>query len=556
MTEMISLLLDSAMAIIATFLAALFWLRGTKQFRMYFVALTLLVSLLAVTYLCELFSPDLASKLFWNKIEYVSMAGVPILYLLIMVKYAGREDLLTKRNVLLVSFIPLLCLVMVWTNEFHHLFYQNTFIEPGSLQPFSAVDGLFFQLQIVYSFGLVFVAMVIAAVAFVRSPRLQRAQVGLVLLSALVPTFLVGSSLAMMVPISVIDSVLLSFVLTGILLFLAVIRYGLFYATPLVLNSIADIMKDGAIMLNLEGQVTYLNSAAEKLMNRQKGYPLGRPIEELLPAVPRRSVVEGDVSKIVEMIAPEGQLLRLEVRSSPIMVERNTVGHLLIIRDITAQTRTEEALLSSNSKLNVLYDVTRHDILNKISVIRGYGQLLMQKSKDNPQINKYLEKMVDSTIAIEHLINFTKDYERIGVISPEWQNVEKVFHKARALIADLSVEYVVNTGALEIFADPMLEHAFNILLDNTNRYGKKVTKVQLSASPSPEGYSIVYEDDGVGVNENEKEKIFLKGYGKDSGMGLYLCVQILNITGLGIKENGEYLKGARFEISVPNDKWR
>ncbi|MCG7844905.1 MAG: ATP-binding protein [Methanomassiliicoccales archaeon] len=78
----------------------------------------------------------------------------------------------------------------------------------------------------------------------------------------------------------------------------------------------------------------------------------------------------------------------------------------------------------------------------------------------------------------------------------------------------------------------------------------------LFSSLSPDGYSIVYEDDGVGVNENEKEKIFQKGYGKDSGMGLYLCVQILNITGLRIRENGEYLKGARFEINVPNGKWR
>jgi signal transduction histidine kinase len=141
-------------------------------------------------------------------------------------------------------------------------------------------------------------------------------------------------------------------------------------------------------------------------------------------------------------------------------------------------------------------------------------------------------------------------------VSPEWQNVGRVYQKAKVLCAEQGVQYIVDTGTLEIYADPMLERLFYILLDNTNRHGSKVTTVELTASKSPEGYSIIYEDDGVGVRSEDKGRIFLKGFGKGSGLGLYLGMQILSITGIGIRENGEHLKGARFEISVPDGKWR
>jgi hypothetical protein len=53
-----------------------------------------------------------------------------------------------------------------------------------------------------------------------------------------------------------------------------------------------------------------------------------------------------------------------------------------------------------------------------------------------------------------------------------------------------------------------------------------------------------------------KKMIFRKGFGKDSGLGLYLGTQILAITGIGIRENGVPSKGARFEIEVPKGMWR
>ena len=67
---------------------------------------------------------------------------------------------------------------------------------------------------------------------------------------------------------------------------------------------------------------------------------------------------------------------------------------------------------------------------------------------------------------------------------------------------------------------------------------------------------IICHDDGRGIPVSEKENIFLHKYGKNTGIGLFLAREILSITGLTIRENGEPGKGARFEIQVPAGKFR
>jgi signal transduction histidine kinase len=58
------------------------------------------------------------------------------------------------------------------------------------------------------------------------------------------------------------------------------------------------------------------------------------------------------------------------------------------------------------------------------------------------------------------------------------------------------------------------------------------------------------------VPVEEKLLIFEKGFGKNTGLGLFLSKEILSITGISIAEKGIFGKGAKFEISVPKGKYR
>jgi signal transduction histidine kinase len=62
---------------------------------------------------------------------------------------------------------------------------------------------------------------------------------------------------------------------------------------------------------------------------------------------------------------------------------------------------------------------------------------------------------------------------------------------------------------------------------------------------------LVYEDDGVGIPENEKELIFKEGYGKGTGYGLYLIKKMCEEYGWTIRETGKHGKGAQFTMTMP-----
>jgi signal transduction histidine kinase len=93
-------------------------------------------------------------------------------------------------------------------------------------------------------------------------------------------------------------------------------------------------------------------------------------------------------------------------------------------------------------------------------------------------------------------------------------------------------------------------------MDNAVRYGGKITTIQFAALKSGNDHLIVCEDDGEGIPAEEKEMIFERGYGKNTGLGLALSREILDITGITIKEIGEPGKGARFEMTVPKGAYR
>jgi signal transduction histidine kinase len=107
-----------------------------------------------------------------------------------------------------------------------------------------------------------------------------------------------------------------------------------------------------------------------------------------------------------------------------------------------------------------------------------------------------------------------------------------------------------------MFADPLIIKVCYNLMDNAVQYGKKITMIRFSVLKRNDEHLIICEDDGVGVLAEVKEKIFERGFGKNTGLGLALSREILSITGITIRETGDPGKGARFEMTVPKVMWR
>jgi signal transduction histidine kinase len=219
--------------------------------------------------------------------------------------------------------------------------------------------------------------------------------------------------------------------------------------------------------------------------------------------------------------------------------------------------KAEEALRLANKKLNLLASITRHDINNQLFSLMAYLELSKEHLGDAVQISDYIIKMEQAANAIERQIVFMKEYEDLGVKSPVWQDVEAIVRNVGAALPAGNIRLDISCPGLVVFADPLFEKVFYNLIDNSLHYGgDTMTAIRVTASEQGEDLTILYEDDGNGISADNKKQLFKKGFGKHTGLGLFLSREILSITGLTITENGEPGKEARFEITVPKGGWR
>ena len=225
--------------------------------------------------------------------------------------------------------------------------------------------------------------------------------------------------------------------------------------------------------------------------------------------------------------------------------------------DIQDRKLAEDALRQVNKKLTLLSSITRHDIKNQLMALNGYIALSEEAIGNPVELKEFIVKEQKIADSIARQIAFTKDYESLGVTSPVWQNVSMLVHDAETALPMRNVVLQTRCPGLEIFADPLLEKVFYNLIDNSLRYGGgKMTGIWVTATEGNETLRIIYEDDGTGISDYDKKMLFTKGYGKHTGLGLYLSREILSITGITITENGEPGKGARFEMTVPDGSYR
>lgn len=229
----------------------------------------------------------------------------------------------------------------------------------------------------------------------------------------------------------------------------------------------------------------------------------------------------------------------------------NVLGIEGIIHDVTHLKRVEDALKEANRKLNLLNSITRHDVVNQLTVLQGYTQLAMIKNSD-PIISDFLQKIDMVTVTIGRQIEFSKTYQELGVHAPGWFSLDDIFAK----IKPKDILFSSSCTGAEVFADPMLEKVFANLFANSVMHGERVSRIMVRCEPAGDDLLITVEDNGVGIALDLKKDIFRKGFGKNTGFGLFLAREILAITGISIHETGKHGSGARFEIVVPKNGFR
>lgn len=224
-------------------------------------------------------------------------------------------------------------------------------------------------------------------------------------------------------------------------------------------------------------------------------------------------------------------------------------------RRLCRRAGAENSVKRINKEISLLQKTINHDILNQLAAL--YTLLGLSELEDTtPQMKEYIWKGQKIAQTMQWQLRFMRDFQEAGTKGSSWQRLESVIGEVidQFSLPDISMDCQV--GQLEIYADPLLKCVFYNLIVNSLMHGERVNAISIHTEESDGVLAIVYNDNGCGIGCQEKEKIFLKGYGKNSGQGLYFIREIMRINGMTIHEDGEPGRGARFVIRVPDKRYR
>jgi PAS domain S-box-containing protein len=327
---------------------------------------------------------------------------------------------------------------------------------------------------------------------------------------------------------------------------------------------IVDSSLDAIVGKGLDGTILSWNPSAEVLYGYTAEEAIGKPVSMIIPdelyMEYRRAFRQVKRGKRVPWfetvrVRKDGSMIDVSLTISPVKDRKGKIiGASAIAKDITGRKRTEEALRQANDKLNLLGSITRHDVINQVGILMGYLSLL--EGGDKESNHRHITAAKQACATITEQLQFAGSYQKAGMRSPEWARVRLELLGAVTMLDMGAIEVTDSLGDIEILVDPLFEKVFLNLLMNSRKHGQTVKHISVGHCSRGDGIVLTYSDDGMGIADDEKERIFERGYGKDSGLGLFLIREVLSITGITISEVGIPGEGATFEMVVPPGKFR
>lgn len=350
-------------------------------------------------YIFELASPTLETKIFWDNTQWVGVTVWPLAFFVFTLQYAGYRLTEPKRFISLLAAPIVIFWFFVLTNDFHGLTQINAWLVPG--KPFPALIYDFTPLvwvMVFYSYALILLGLFILGNRFFRSHPLYRAQVGLVMLGALI--LLVDVALIMFgVNLTFQrDTTPFAFALSYLVMGWGLFRYRLLDIAPVARHALIESMDDSVIVLDIQNRVIDLNPAASKLIGQTAATLIGQPAEQVFADqsdLVNQYLYVNETHVTLEF--GEGKAKRyLDLSISPLYSGGGQLtGRLVVVRDITSRMRLEEELQQHRQHLEELVkqrtaELTRaNEQLKKEIVERNQAEEKLRASEH--RLSQFLE---------------------------------------------------------------------------------------------------------------------------------------------------------------------
>jgi len=493
----------------------------------------------------EFFSIAIWAKVFWIKVTYFGVATVAPLWFIFVLNYANYEKYLKPTYIRLLFLIPVIVIIMAFTNEWHGLLWPN--IIPISNQPGAILiyeHGPVFFINMIYSFSLAVIGLIILTKRLITSSRKYRQQISILILVGLIPLIFSSLYAFHVLPIVGLDFSPFALVIAGMLLALSIFRFHFLDILPVAHKILFKNMVNGVLVFDDNEKLMEVNSAASLIgispedINRNADEVFGK-FEELKSVyMARKSESE------VFLGEPLNQWIQAQI--TPIYDDEDIFqGHLLIIQDINKRKKLEDELKKSLEEKDLMMKEIHHRVKNNFMIIQSLLQLQSRHidNEDVLEIFKESQNRIKSMAFVHQRLYQQDNLKKINFGDYPETLASDIFKSYVSNPDQITLDIDTEDVTLDIDTAIPLGLILNELISNSLKYafpkgrnGILTVKSYLKGSK----YSLIVSDNGIGLPED-------LDYENSDSLGLKLIYSLSDQIGADVKLNTT--NGTKFEIT-------
>ncbi|WP_207429750.1 histidine kinase N-terminal 7TM domain-containing protein [Pedobacter sp. SYSU D00535] len=565
---------------ILTTLLPVYLFAKVRSLGKYLGYLMLAAALWAFAYALELMQTNLARMITIVKIEYIGIAFLPAFWMLFVLKFLGKETYLRIRYISLLFLVPLVTVIMVWSNEWHRLHYTIVYLEEhGNFNLFKFQEGPWYIVFTIYYYLVLLLSVVLLLKSKVDSDVLLRKQKRFLVAGALVPWFFNMLYLLGIRPSNGIDLTPFAFMISSFCFTFALLKYQLFNILPIAREQIVEALQEGVLVIDNEERIIDFNPKMASILALDASQLAGQSVYQLLPDLECIERISSE-TEITVGKSIVGRTYALTI--SDLYDKKGRIrGKILLFKDVTERKESEIALLKAKEAAELatlakdqFLSTMSHEIRTPMNSILGFTHLLLQNNPREDQ-KEFLGIQRFSAENLLVLINDILDFSKIqsGKLHIEETPVDftsllqNIYATLKNAAAEKGIDLVLTLpaeGLPTVLGDPVrLSQIFVNLAGNAIKFTEK-GRVEISAEAlkiEHERTTVLFRisDTGIGIDPDKIDQIFesftqasadtTRRFG-GSGLGLTITKQLLRLMKSDVSVSSMPGKGSVFSFQL------
>jgi PAS domain S-box-containing protein len=530
----------------------------------------LTIAIWAISYGCELSSDRLSQMLFWINIEYIGISYLPPFWIVFVLGFTGKDNWLTKTNLLLIFSVPTITLLMVWTNALHHLHYSSVSVDNSGPFPLLSIKAaIWYRIHTIYFYLMVIAGILLIITRFRKADAFIKKQNRIILFGALVPWLVNILYLLNLRPFGHLDLTPFAFIASSLIIATGLLGFKLFDIVPIARGKIIEALQEGILVLDAQNRVIDINPEMRKIMGVRTDHIIGKKPEHLFPGFAElNDTVNDKDNSHIEIKMADGRFFSVTLTS---LFERQTVysGKIMLFRDITDRKQSEDKLHELNQLKDRLFSIISHDLRAPLLSLMDILSMANNGMVTDEEFRGYLptlSKNIGYTSGlVENLLQWSKSQLEGTVINAIpfdiKDNATYIVNSFGQIAADKGVLLKSNILlATIVYADmDMIQAVLRNLVSNAIKFCSAGDKIIIDAEIKRDIATIWIADTGVGIAPDNIEKLFstnnftTRGTTNEqgTGLGLLLCKDFIEKNNGIIWAESKQGHGSSFYFTLP-----